>query len=121
MTNSILSILLTILVFSCTNQDTQPQVDTLTLTQQDRNMGFNLDFLDAYKLIIGKTFLYGNYDSFIANMGIPNKVTVTKTEYTIRSKADLDNAISIAKQPQLVTLHYPGIDMWYAYDNDIIP
>jgi hypothetical protein len=118
MTNSIL---LTILILSCNHQDKHPQADILTLYQQDRNMEFDLDFLDAYKLTIGKTFLYGNYDSFIADMGIPHKVSITRADFTIQSKADLDKVVSTAKAPQIVTLHYPGIDMWYAYDNSIIP
>jgi hypothetical protein len=84
-------------------------------------MDLDMDFLDAYKLIIGKTFLYGNYENFIANIGIPSKVTITKTDFTINSKADLDKVIATAKNPNIVTLHYPGINMWFAYDNSIIP
>ncbi|WP_113614288.1 hypothetical protein [Chitinophaga flava] len=84
-------------------------------------MKFDWDILDAYKLAIGKTFLYGNYGSFVANMGIPSRVATSKAAFTIQSKADLDKVISMAKEPEVVILHYPGIDMWYAYDNNIIP
>ena len=84
-------------------------------------MDLDMDFIDAYKLTIGKTFLYGNYDSFINDMGIPSKVTITKTDFEIKSKADLDKVIATAKDPNIVTLHYPGIDMWFGYDNYIIP
>lgn len=80
-----------------------------------------MDFLDAYKLTIGKTFLYGNYENFITDMGIPGKVTITETDFDINSKADLDKVIATAKNPNIVTLHYPGIDMWFAYDNSIVP
>ena len=84
-------------------------------------MDLDMDFLDAYKLTIGKTFLYGNYENFITDMGIPSKVTITKTEFAINSKADLNKVVATAKDPNIVTLLYPGIDMWFGNDNYIIP
>jgi hypothetical protein len=54
-------------------------------------------------------------------MGIPGKVTLNQTDFTIQSQTDLKKIVSTAKEPQILTLHYPGIDMWYAYDNSIIP
>ena len=84
-------------------------------------MDLEMDFLDAYKLTIGKTFLYGNYKDFINDIGIPSKVTIVKTDFVINSKSDLDRVVETAKDPDIVTLHYPGIDMWFAYDHSIIP
>ena len=84
-------------------------------------MDIEMDFLDAYKLTIGKTFLYGNYENFITDMGVPSKVTITKTDFNINSKADLDKVVATAKDPNIVTLHYQGIDMWFTYDNSIVP
>lgn len=80
-----------------------------------------MDFIYAYKLTIGKTSLYGDYDKFINDMGIPSKVTIVKADFEIKSKADLDKVIARAKDPDIVTFHYPGIDMWFGYDNYIIP
>ena len=121
MTNLFLSILLTTIFSACANHDNQALVDTLSYTHQEKNMDLDMDFIDAYKLTIGKTFLYGNYDSFINDMGIPDKVTITKTDFEIKSKADLDKVVATAKDPNIVTFHYPGIDMWFGYDNYIIP
>ncbi len=121
MTNFFLSILLTTTFSACANHDNQPQVDTSTYTTQEKNMDLDMDFLDAYKLAIGKTFLYGNYENFITNMGIPSKVTITKTDFVITTKAELDKVVATAKDPNIVTLHYPGIDMWFTYDNSIVP
>jgi hypothetical protein len=84
-------------------------------------MDLDMDFLDAYKLTIGETYLYDNYENFIKDIGLPSKVTVTKTEFAINSKVDLDKVVANAKDPNIVTLHYPGIDMWFSYDNYIIP
>lgn len=121
MTNIFFSILLAAIFSSYANQDKYPNIDISSNNDQTKNMDFDMDTLDVYKLKIGKTFLYSNYESFISNMGIPNKMTITKTNYDISSKADLDKVISTAKDPDIVTLHYPGIDMWYDYDNYIIP
>ena len=121
MTNFFLSILLTTTFSGCSNHDNQPHVDTSTYNHQEKNMDLDMDFLDAYKLTIGKTFLYGNYENFITDMGIPNKVTITKTDFVINSKADLDKVVATAKDPNIVTLHYPGIDIWFTYDNSIVP
>lgn len=121
MTNFFLTIILTTIFSACTNHDSQHHADTLSYNHQEKIMDLDMDFIDAYKLTIGKTFLYGNYDSFINDMGIPSMVTITKTDFEIKSKADLDNVIATAKDPNIVTLHYPGIDMWFGYDNYIIP
>ncbi|MBO9205451.1 MULTISPECIES: hypothetical protein [Niastella] len=83
-------------------------------------MKLDFDYIDAYKFTIGKTYLYGNLDSFLSEMGLPNMVTLKK-DFNIHSKADLDQVLSTAKTPEIATLHYPGIDMWYGYENDIIP
>ena len=121
MTNFFLSILLTTTFSACSNHDNQAHVDTSTFNNQEKNMDLDMDFLDAYKLTIGKTFLYGNYENFITDIGIPSKVTITKTDFVIGSKADLDKVVATAKDPNIVTLHYPGIDMWFTYDNSIVP
>jgi hypothetical protein len=65
----------------------------------------DIDIIDAYKLTIGKTFLFGKYDAFITDIGIPTKVSIAKTEYPVSSKSDLDNIIAKAKNPDIVTLH----------------
>jgi hypothetical protein len=121
MTNILFPILLASFCLSCANNDNKKHVDTLSNTYQEKTTDLDMDFLDAYKLKIGKTFLYGNYENFITDIGIPGKVTITKTDLIINSKADLDKVVANAKNPDIVTLHYPGIDMWFAYDNSIIP
>jgi hypothetical protein len=121
MTNFFLSIFLTTTFSACANHDNQPQVDTSTYNNQEKNMDLDMDFLDAYKLTISKTFLYGDYENFITDIGIPSKVTITKTDFVITTKADLDKIVSTAKDPNIVTLHYPGIDMWFTYYNSIVP
>ncbi len=112
---------MTTIFSACANHDNQTHVDTLSYAPQEKNMVLDMDIIDAYKLKINTTFLYGNYDSFINDMGIPNKVTITKTDFEIKSKADLEKVIATAKDPNIVILHYPGIDMWFGYDNYIIP
>jgi hypothetical protein len=112
---------LTSIFSSCANHDNQPHPDTSIYKNEEKTMDLDMDFLDAYKLTIDKTYLYGNYEKFIKDIGIPSKVTITKTEFPINSKADLDKVVATAKDPNIVTLHYPGIDMWYGYDNYIIP
>ena len=84
-------------------------------------MDLDLDFLDAYKLTIGETFLYGKYENFIADFGIPSKLTIVKADFTISTKEELDKLVTTAKDPTSLTLHYPGIEMSYSYDNYIIP
>jgi hypothetical protein len=106
---------------TCANHDNQPHIDTSSYNHQENNMDLGMDFLDAYKLTIGKTFLYGNYENFIAEMGIPGKVTITKTDFVINSKEYLDKVMATANDPNIVTLHYPGIDMWFTFDNSIVP
>jgi hypothetical protein len=107
------AILLALIFISCTNPNNQPQAEP--------DAAFETDFIDVYKLTIGNTWLYGKYDSFIADMGMPGMVTINNNESVIQTKADLDKIISTAKAPQIVTLHYPGINMWYGYENSIIP
>ena len=80
-----------------------------------------MDFLDAYKLKIGNTYLYGNYEDFIADFGLPNKLTIIKKDYTINTKPQLDTLIESAVDISGVTLHYPGLDMSYADGNGLIP
>jgi len=121
MTNLFFSIVLTSIFSSCANHDNEPRLDTLNYKHQEKRMDLDMDFLDAYRLTLGKTYLYGNYENFIKDIGIPSKVTITKTEFVINSKADLDKVVATAKDPNIVTLHYPGIDMWFGYDNYIIP
>ena len=121
MTNILFSFLLTSIFSSCVNNDTHNTADTFSNKYQEKTMDLGMDFLDAYKLTIGKTFLYGNYENFITDMGIPGKVTITKTDFDIHSKAGLDKVVATAKDPSIVILHYPGIDMWFTYNNSIIP
>ena len=119
MTNILYIFTMTSLLACNISADKNTKPNTLTSNQKQTSMDF--DIIDAYKLTIGKTFLFGKYDSFIADIGIPTKVSIAKTEYPVKSKADLDNVVAKAKNPDIVTLHYNGIDMWYGYDNIIIP
>lgn len=119
MTNILYIFTLTGLLACNISTDNNNQSDTLITNQQTTSM--DIDIIDAYKLTIGKTFLFGKYDAFITDIGIPTKVSIAKTEYPVSSKSDLDNIIAKAKNPDIVTLHYNGIDMWYGYDNIIIP
>src|SRR5688572_27880264 len=119
MTNALYILTLTGLLACNISTDKNEKADTLIPNQQKTYN--DMDIIDAYKLTIGKTFLYGKYDAFITDMGIPTKVSIAKTEYPVKSKADLDNVVAKAKNPDIVTLHYNGIDMWYGYDNIIIP
>ena len=80
-----------------------------------------MDFLNAYKLKIGKTFLYGKYEDFITDFGLPNKLTIIKKNYSVITKNELDKLVTTAENISGVTLHYAGIDMSYSYDNSIIP
>jgi len=121
MTNIFISLFLTATLSSCQNHSDQPLTDNNNSIQQPEIKNMDFDILDAYKLTFGKTFLFGNYDTFIGDIGLPNKVTVFKTDFSINSKTDLDKAVFTAKNPAIVTLHYPGIDMWYTYENSIVP
>jgi hypothetical protein len=121
MINIFWSIFLTTIFPASANKDNKTLVDILSYNHQEKNMDLGMDFLDVYKLTIGKTLLYGNYENFITDMGIPAKVTITKTDFDIHSKAELDKVVATAKDPNIVTLHYPGIDMMFTYENSIVP
>lgn len=121
MTNIFLAILLATIFSGCTNHENKPHADTLSYKHQENNIDLDMDFIDAYKLTIGKTFLYGNYDSFINDMGIPSRVIITGNDFEIKSKKDLAKVIASAKNPEIIRLIYPGIEMWFGYDNYIIP
>ena len=121
MVNIFFLILFSSIFISCVNNDNRNHIDATSNNNQEINMDLEMDFLDAYKLTIGKTFLYGKYEDFIADFGLPTKLTIVKKEYTILKKEELDKLIMTAKNLSGVTLHYPGIDMSYSYDNSIIP
>ena len=110
---------LTSLLACSFSADKNNQFDTIIKSHQKTSM--DIDIIDAYKLSIGKTLLFGKYDEFIKDIGIPTKVSIAKTEYLVNSKSDLDNVVAKSKTTDLITLHYNGIDMWYGYDNIIIP
>lgn len=80
-----------------------------------------MDIIDAYNLRIDETYLFSDFEEFIAKMGIPTKVSVAKTEYEINSRVGLDSAILSAKPTEIVQLYYLGIEMLFSYDNYIIP
>lgn len=116
-----LSILLTTVFSACASQDNQTYNDTLS-NLQESNMDLDMDFIDVYKLTIGTTPLYENFDSFINDIGLPSNVTISKIDHEVKSKTDLDKVIATTKDPtSIVTLHYPGIEMWFSHDNYIIP
>lgn len=121
MTNLFFSFLLACILPLSFTPDIKNDSGSFIYNYQNRNMNLEWDLLDVYQLTIGKTFLYGNYENFINEIGLPSKVTITKTEYLINSKLDLDKVIRLAKDPNIVTLHYPGIEMWFTYNNSIIP
>ena len=80
-----------------------------------------MDFLDANKLKIDNTYLYGNYEDFIADYGLPKQLTIIKKDFTINTKLQLDTLVKNADDISGVTLHYPGLDTSYANDNGLIP
>ena len=120
MTNIVFFTLVTVFLACQSNTDSK-RIDGNDVIEPNKKVKMDFDFLDAYKLKLGNTILYGRYDSLLFNLGLPNKVTVVKTEYSFESKTDLDKAISTATNPDIVTLHYPGIDIWYTYDNSVVP
>jgi hypothetical protein len=120
MINLFLSILLTTISLSTrTNNANNAVVEQSAQALQQEDPDF--DFIDAYKFAIGRTVLFGNYDSFISNMCLPITVVMCKTILEIKSKPDLDKVIESANNPDIVTLRSPGMEMWFAYDNYIIP
>lgn len=121
MTKLFLSIILTSIFSTCVNKKNKTSIDTSSHDNQQKSMDLNMDFLDAYKLKIGKTYLYGKYEDFIADFGLPNKLTIIKKDFMISTKQELDTLVKNAKDISSVTLHYPGIDMSYADDNGLIP
>lgn len=103
-----------------------PEFDTLNVESTNDNLNDGemfeeFDFINAYQLKIENTFLFGQYDEFINEIGLPSTVKMKNTEYKIESRADLDQIMEIPRSGAIVTLNYPGLDMWYAYDNSIIP
>lgn len=120
MTNVILFILFTISLSSFICREKLADSAQLSI-KKEKNMVSDLDYLDAYKLKIGETLLFGTSGHFIKNIGIPNRVRVYKNDYTINSQADLDKAIATADVSDIITFYYPGVEMWYGLDNSIIP
>lgn len=117
MKNTLYLFILSTLI-TCTSSEKNPS--SKKIENLNKN-AMNYDIIDAYQLKINQVNLFGNYDEFIAEMGIPISVSIAKTEYRVHSKEEMDKIIAQAKNPQIVTLHYKGIDMWYTYDNSIIP
>lgn len=120
MISILLSFYITAIVQINPTNNNHVKVDSLVYDYQ-KNKDWDMDFLDAYQLTIDKAFLFGNYSTFINKIGVPKTVTITNSDFDIKSKNDLEKIIATAKAPTIVTLHYQGIDMWYAYDDYIIP
>jgi hypothetical protein len=99
----------------------QPPVTLGEFIKRKNQMNQELDVIDAYKLKVGSAFLFGKLDAFLSEMGLPAKVSIAKKEVEIKSKIDLDKIVSDTKPPQIVVLQYTAIEMWYAYDGEIIP
>jgi hypothetical protein len=117
----IIAVFVISILSSCNNQSSKDAGSANQSVQQTENKKMDFNILDAYKLTLEKTFLYGDYSNFISVIGLPDSVTVFKTKFLIDSKAALEKAVLTAKDPDVATLHYPGIDMWYSYNNSIIP
>ena len=116
-----ISIVLTSFLSSCNNKRNTNSIETSSLDNQQKNMDLDMDFLDAYKLKIGNIHLYGKYEDFIGEFGLPNKLTIIKKDFTINTKLQLDTLVKSADDISGVTLHYPGLDMSYADDYGLIP
>ncbi|WP_288428556.1 hypothetical protein [uncultured Spirosoma sp.] len=87
----------------------------------ERYSQFDSDFLDVYNLKIANAFLYGKCDEFLASTGLPDKIMIGQRTFNVHSKTDIDRVLSVVKEPEIAVIHYAGIDMWYVYDNEIIP
>ena len=120
MVNIICTLLLTSILSSCSDSDNNIAYKQ-NFNVSKETMSLNYDILDAYKLKFGNTLLFGNYQNYISEIGLPSKVTVYKTDYEIKSQTDLDKAVATGKNSDIITLHYPGIEMWYTFNNTIIP
>ena len=120
MANILCTLLLTSILSSCSDSKNN-RTDNQNFNVSKETMSLDYDILDAYKLKFGNTFLFGNYQSFISEIGLPSKVTVFETNYEINSQTDLEKAVATGKNSDIVTLHYPGIEMWYTFNNSIIP
>jgi hypothetical protein len=97
-----LSVVSFLLVCHSNNNSKRSNTNAVIKLNENKNMDF--DFLDAYKLKLGNTPLFGRYDSFVINLGLPNKVTVFKTDYSIESKTDLEKLYQ--QQKIRILLHF---------------
>lgn len=79
------------------------------------------EIINAYALKYNNTLLYGNYEDFTKQNGLPDSIWILKNTLKINSKIELDKFIHVAKEPNIITLFYRGIAMWYAYNNNVIP
>jgi hypothetical protein len=120
MANILCTLLLTSILSSCADNDNN-QADNQNINISKKTMSLDYDILDAYQLKFGNTFLFGNYQNFISEIGLPSKVTVYETNYEINSRTELDKAVATGNNSDIITLYYPGVEMWYTSNNTIIP
>lgn len=81
----------------------------------------SVEKINAYSIIFGKSKIFEKPGVFLAANGLPYKVQVGKTDYTVKSKEDLFAAIQSSISPlAIITLYYPGYETWYD-DRGLLP
>lgn len=98
---------------SCKRTNTNQNIDT--------SMGINL--IDAYELAFDKTYLFNDFDKFIAEVGLPNTISIFKDTISISTKDELDKfiATAIEEESGIINLQYTGFEMGYMPDRRITP
>ena len=79
------------------------------------------DFIDVYKLTIGKCKLFVQFDTFITLNGLPIKLTIGNKDFEVKTKDEIIKLIKSATEPNVViSLKYQGFEMWYT-KGDVVP
>jgi hypothetical protein len=78
--------------------------------------------INAYKMTVNGTPLFGKADKFITVMGLPQKARVGKNEYSIKTMDDINDILSQNEaEGFLVELFFNGIEMNIWQDKRIMP
>lgn len=77
------------------------------------------DTLDVYRLNIGNIYLFTAYDKFITPFGLPNKATVGKDTFEVKSAEMMLTKFRSASPSTVTSLLYPGIVIEY-FDNVVV-
>jgi hypothetical protein len=95
----------------------------LIFTTLSCGLSREIDIVNAYEFKFGNTFLFNEYDKFIAEMGLPDRFITFTDTIDITSKDELDLAIKneIDSGKQFLHLHYPGFVMDCFTDYRIVP